>query len=274
MKSKKLVKPVEFEGVGIHSGKYSKIILEHNTKLNGINFIVENKIIPADIGKVVDTTRATTIGYDNIKINTVEHLLSALYCLYITDVNIYIWGDEIPAMDGSSGVFVEKILSSGLEETDKEIEIVSINNTFKFEVNNSRYEVSPAKEFFISCKLNNTPSEIVNNTQVDVKITDENYIKEIAYAKTFCYYDEVQNILSQGYGHGGNLNNVIVINKNKIINPEILTYKRDEFVRHKILDFLGDFSLTKKYVNAKFVIENPSHYANIEFCKKLLYNII
>ncbi len=271
MKYNKIVKEIEISGIGIHTGEYSKVILKSNTNSDKINFIVSNAQIEASLENVLSTTRCTTLGKNNLKVYTVEHLLSVLYCLYLKNVDIYlIQGKEIPALDGSAGVFLEKLISCGIEEIEKEVEFLKIKNNFKFEINNSKYEVVPSDQFIINCTLTTDKSEVINNQNLEIEINFDNFTKQIAYAKTFCYLEEVQKLKSDGYGLGGSLENVIVVDKNKILNPEILVYKKDEFVRHKILDFIGDLSLCNTYFNAKFIIKNPSHYTNIEFCKQFM----
>ncbi len=270
MKYKRLTSQIEFESVGIHTGKLSKIVLKPDQKNSNINFVINGEFIQANIKNVVDTTQATSLGNNKIKILTVEHLLSALYCLYLTGVEIDVYGNEIPLMDSSAGTFVEKIISCGIVDTQKEIEFVKIDKHIKLSINNSSYEVVPSEKFIVNCKILTPKSKFLNNKEIAIEITTENFVSQIAYAKTFCLLEDVEKIRSKGLGRGGNINNVIVIDNDKILNPEIVKYKDDEPIRHKILDFLGDLSLTNLYFKAEFKIVNPSHYTNIEFCKHLL----
>ncbi len=270
MKYRVIAKEIEFESKGLHTGVHSRAVLKPSNEPNIINFIVNGTKIQSNLINVVDTNRSTTLGKDSVKIQTVEHLLSVLYCLFIKNIDIYVDGKEIPALDGSAAAFVEKILSFGLKEIEQEVEFLEIKNSFKFEINNSKYEVVPSDKFIINCTLTTDKSEIINNQNIEIEINIDNFTKQIAYAKTFCYLDEVQKLQSKGYGLGGSLENVIVVDKNHILNPDVLTYNKDEFVRHKVLDFLGDLSLCNTYFKAKFIIKNPSHYTNIEFCRQLM----
>lgn len=266
-----LKKSVEFEGVGIHTGKLSKIKLSPS-KLpkNSINFFINDEKIEPTVNNVVDTNLCTAIGNKTSKILTVEHILSVLFCLFITNLDIHIIkGNEIPAFDGSAKFFVKKLLKAGLKETNFEVKTVKIKDKFIFKINNSIYKVSPANRFEIICSIKTSKSKYLNGQKFKFILTPNNYIKQISSAKTFCLLEDVEKILSSARGLGGDLENVIVINKDKILNPEILTYK-NECIRHKILDFLGDISLLNIYFKAKFEITNPSHYANHEFCKYLL----
>ena len=273
MKYKKLTSQIEFESVGVHTGKVSRIVLKPDKKISNIQFVINEESITADVKNVVDTTQATSLGNKKTKILTVEHLLSTIYCLYLTGIKIDVYGSEIPTMDGSAGTFVEKIISSGIVDTQKEIKFVKVNKPIKININNSLYEVIPSEKFVVSCKILTSKSKFLNNKELSIDITPENFVSQIAYAKTFCLFEDVEKIRSKGLGRGGNLNNVIIIDNDKILNTEILKYKDDEPLRHKILDFLGDLSLTNIYFNAEFKIVNPSHYTNIEFCKHLLKTI-
>lgn len=258
---------VEFEGIGIHSGRKSKIIVEPAKEYSGVNFWIGGIKIPAELGYVIDTTRATVLGNNNFQIFTVEHLLSSIYGLVITDLNIYVLGDEIPIYDGSAKFFVETFLDAGLIETRK-INEINVKEKFEFNVNNSKYIILPSDNFEIECEIYSKESSFLNGQKFCLEFSPENYIKEISYAKTYCFLKDVPKIQSSGYGLGGGSENTIVINDDKIINPEILTYK-NECARHKILDFLGDFFLLNMYVKVKIKIINPGHYCNFEFCKKM-----
>ncbi len=267
MNYKTIKQKIEFEGVGIHSGKNTKVIIEPAKESSGINFYVQRIKIPSGLNYVIDTKNATVLGKEKFKIFTVEHLLSAVYGLCITDININVLGEEIPAYDGSAKFFVELFLNSGLKEK-QEIEKVSVKKKIKFEFNNSKYEILPSDFFEIECKICSKESIFLNGQRFVLRFNTENYIKEISFAKTYCLLKDIEKIRSSGYGLGGSLENVIIIDNDRVINSEKLTYK-DECVRHKILDFIGDFSLLNKYVNAKIKIVNPNHYCNFEFCKKI-----
>ncbi|MFN3550429.1 MAG: UDP-3-O-acyl-N-acetylglucosamine deacetylase [Endomicrobiia bacterium] len=267
MKYKTIKKKIEFEGIGIHSGKNSKVIIEKAEKSSGINFYINGSKIPSDLNYVVNTKRATVLGKEKFKISTVEHLLSAIYGLCITDITINVLGEEIPAYDGSAKFFVELFLDSGLTEI-KKIKKFNVKKEFKFEFDNSKYEILPSDILEIECEIYSKESVFLDGQKFCLKFNTENYIKEISFAKTYCLLKDIEKIQSSGYGLGGNLENVIIIDNDKVINSEKLTYK-DECVRHKILDFIGDFSLLNKYINAKIKIVNPNHYCNFEFCKKI-----
>lgn len=268
MNYKRLSRAIELSGVGLHTGKTSKVVLIPSNQV-GINFIIEQQVISPTVTNVVSTTRSTAIGKNNVKVSTIEHLMATFYCLFLTGINVYVEGEEIPAFDGSARVFVEKILSAGLEDTDINLKQVQVPDIIRFQIDSACYEILPSDNFNIVCELYTDKSSLVNGQRIKLTLTPETYTKHIAYAKTFCYLDEVEKLLSAGLGKGGNTENVIVVDNDKVVNPTILTYE-NEFVRHKVLDFLGDLSLTNLYYLAEFRVINPSHYTNIEFCKQLL----
>ncbi|MCX7910776.1 MAG: UDP-3-O-acyl-N-acetylglucosamine deacetylase [Endomicrobia bacterium] len=262
---------VDFEGIGIHTGEFSKIIISpSNTSDDVINFIINNKKISLSLKNIVDTKLCTTLGKDSLRISTVEHLLSVLFSLFITSVDIYIIkGREIPILDGSSKIFIEEICKAGLKKTTLKPKIINIKNTFVFKINNSIYKISPSNKFEIICSIKTEKSNYLNKQKYKFVFSPSNYIREIAAAKTFCFLQDIKEILSSGKGLGGNLENVIIINGDEVLNPEIMTYK-NECVRHKILDFLGDISFMRVYFKGKFELINPNHYANFKFCEYLL----
>ncbi|MEN3013905.1 MAG: UDP-3-O-acyl-N-acetylglucosamine deacetylase [Endomicrobiia bacterium] len=266
-----LKKPVEFEGIGIHTGEPSKIkITPSEFPGSGIYFFISDKKINLSLENIKDTNLCTTIGTFSFKISTVEHLLSTLYGLFINDVEIHvIKGREIPILDGSAKLFVKKILEAGLKRTNSKIKIIQIVKSSTFKINNSLYKISPSRKFEIVCSLKTEKSKYLNDKISKFIFTSSNYIKNIAPAKTFCLFDDIKNILSSKKGLGGSLDNVIVVDSDRVINPEILTYKKNECLRHKILDFLGDLSFLKVYFKGKFEIINPGHYANLKFCEYL-----
>jgi len=268
MNYRTLKEKIEFEGIGIHSGKKCKILLEPSERFSGVNFYVNNTKIPAKVDYVINTSRATALGLKDKKVSTVEHLLSAMYAFYITDVNIkFLLGEEVPTYDSSARVFVEKFLKSDFEIL-QEVKEINFDVTFNFEINNSKYEIQPSDKFEISCELLSKESKFLNGQKIYISFSTEEYVKQIAYAKTYCLLKDVEKIQSSGYGLGGNLENVIVIDNDKVVNSDKLAYS-DEPVRHKVLDFIGDFSLLGVYLKTKIKIVNPSHYANFEFCKKI-----
>ena len=249
----------------MHTGEHSEVILEPVKELTGINFFVHETKIPVSVDNVVSTQNCTAIGTKDIKVFTIEHLLSAIFGLEITDLNIKIKGQEIPAYDGSAKEFVAGINKVGFDELNFQRELIFIKEEIDYKINDSYYEMCPSNNFELLCKVN---YDVVGEQFIELKLDSFVYEKEISAAKTFCYYKDIEKIRAKGLGKGGSLDNVLIIGEKEIMNKEKMSYK-DEIVRHKILDFLGDFSLLNKHLCCKINISNPSHYTNYEFIKYL-----
>ncbi len=263
--SKTLKEKVKFCGNGLHTGQYCEVVLEPAKEGTGINFFVDGQKIYSCIENVLSTQNCTVIGSGKTKIFTVEHLLSAIYGTEITDLNIYVYGIEIPVLDGSSKEFVLRFYDVGFEILNLKRSKTIIDKEIDFEIKTTKYKVSPYENFRIYCEVE---YKIIGKQSLELNISSETYKDEISYAKTFCFFSDIEKIKSLGLGKGGSLENVLVIGDAGVINENRMYYK-DEFVRHKILDFLGDFSLLNKYFCCKIHVSNPNHYANYEFVRYL-----
>lgn len=261
---------VELEGFGVHTGKFSRVRL-HPAVNNGgrIVFVRNGKEIPADFRNVIDFRRATTIGLNGERVRTVEHLLSALYGLGITDLDVEVEGEEIPILDGSSKEFVEAINSVGIAEIDKPARFLKVVKPFKYEGENGSYvKVEPidTEGLIILCSISYEHPGL-RWQEFNMVFSRESYEKEIAPARTFCFYEEIAHLLKSGMGRGGNYKNVVVIGKKGIINGE--PRFMDEPVRHKILDFIGDMALSGAFILGKVEIHKNNHKLHVEFIKAL-----
>lgn len=263
--SKTLKDKLKFCGRGLHTGEYSEVILEPSKKNTGINFFLNNKKISASVENVVSTQNCTVLGTDGEKIFTVEHLLSAIYGTEITDLNIYVSGNEIPSLDGSAKEFVLGFYNVGFEILDYKKEKFFVNKEINFEINGSKYIILPGNNFSLYCEIE---YRIVGKQSFNLELNPDVYREEISFAKTFCFYSDVEKLRSLGLGKGGSLENVLVIGDEGVINKDKMCYE-NELVRHKILDFLGDFSLLNKYFFCRINVYNPSHKSNYEFVKYL-----
>lgn len=269
-----LVSDIEFEGNGIHTNKRCKVRVVPFSECENmrssenlvVNFISDGIKIDADVKNVVDTRNCTVLGSNKIRISTVEHFMSAVYGLGISGLNVYVYGQELPGFDGSAKEFVRGFKKVGFRNSVIEGRIWRIKRELNFELKNSKYRVVPAKNFQVYCEVD---YDIIGKQRFELEVTSESYSKEISLAKTFCYYRDVEKLREMGLGKGGTLENVVVIGDKGIINKEVLSYGESEIVRHKILDFIGDFALLGIRVNGRVEVFNPSHYTNIEFVKYL-----
>lgn len=252
---RKLSRPIEFEGKGLHTGKMSKVIVEPYDR--GYVFVKEGVEIPAKYEYVCDTTKSTSLEKDGKRVSTVEHILSALYGNRVVGARIIVEGDEIPAMDGSSKVFSDEILRNS---TDTSGNFYTLRYPLIYEKDNVKIIALPSEEFKISYVVDFEGKCFSQFAECSL----EEYSEKISPARTFAFKEDVENILSMGLGKGGDINNVLLIGEKQ----EWRFY--NEPARHKILDFLGDLALCGVFVKAHYIIFRGSHKHHVEFAR-LLY---
>ena len=263
------------KGIGLHSGKDVELKLEPATVDNGIKFIradlKNNNIIEAIWSNVSETLLSTTISNAHgLKISTIEHLMSALSGLHIDNLNIYINAAEVPIMDGSSKPFVEMIEKVGIKEQNKKRKLLNIKKSIEVSGNNSSAKIIPNNQFSIDFEID-FPSHLVSKQSCQLQLINGNYKTDIAAARTFGFEKDVEYLRSNGFALGGSLDNAVVVGKNKILNKDGLRYT-DEFVRHKILDSIGDLYLAGSPVIGYFYGNKSGHYLNNQLLRKLFSN--
>jgi len=259
-------------GIGLHTGRVINMRLKPAPRDTGIAFIRtdrENVEIKAGVEFVADTTFATNLAYDGVRVGTVEHLLSALAGLSIDNVIVEIDGPEVPIMDGSAYYFTQKILKESI--IARQAKIVSCIRILKPVVvmeGPRQIAVIPYEGTRITSSVHyNHPS--VGEQKFSVDITESNFIKEIAPARTFGFLKDVRMLRSRGLAKGGSLDNAIVVGENGVLNKGELRFN-NEFVRHKILDTLGDFSLLGCLMYGHIIAKRTGHTLNIKLLKKIL----
>ncbi|MCM8804041.1 MAG: UDP-3-O-acyl-N-acetylglucosamine deacetylase [Candidatus Omnitrophica bacterium] len=264
---------VEIEGIGLHTGEKSKIILKPAPSNTGIIFIRKDidqtEPIKVDIDNLLDTNkypRRTSIGNEKVQIHTVEHLLSALYAMEIDNIFIEIYGSECPGLDGSSAGFVDLIKKGRIKEYDEEKDVFYLKEPIYISENSSHIIALPSKQFKISYTLD-YPKTIINSQFASFLITPEIYEKEISPARTFCLKDEVEILKNMGLGKGSNYQNTLVIDKDKVINNQFRF--GDEPVRHKICDLIGDIALLGKFLYAHIIGIKSGHSINTKLIRKI-----
>jgi len=260
---------ISISGVGIHTGKKINIRLIPAKRDTGIVFYRTDKGLPikAKLPFVVDTSLATTIGIDGVKIRTVEHLLATLYAFGITNLIIEIDGSEIPVMDGSAIDFARVILKTGIAKQGKTTPSLKITKPVFYEEARSKIIAKPYKGFKITYKIFYEHPLILEQS-LSMEINEQNFLSDIAPARTFGFLKDIQYLLQNGFARGGSLENALVLDEKGIVGGK-LRY-RDEFVRHKILDAIGDLSLLGYPVKGHFIIEKGGHTAHINFLKHLI----
>ncbi len=269
MKRKTLKRRVELEGFGIHTGKLSYLIMHPAINDGGaIIFRKGKETIKAHIDNVVDVRFATVLGINGQSIRTVEHLLSALYGIGITDAIIEIKGEEVPALDGSAKSFVDAIEEVGTESLDYPAKIIKVTKYFKVTGEKGSFiEVFPSETTEIECIIS-YDHPYLKKQEKRFTFSEDVYKKEIAPARTYCFYEEIAHLLKSGLGRGGNNRIVVVIGKDGIINkpPRF----EDEPVRHKILDLIGDIALSGYRFIGKIKAYKSGHALHNKFLKEFL----
>jgi len=263
-------KEVYFRGIGLHTGKYASVKLKPAPRDTGIVFFRSDKdaIIRANLNSVSDTAFATTLGYDGIKIKTVEHLLAAAAGLGIDNLFIDIDGPEIPVLDGSSTELVGILLEAGIAKQAKKISYLKIISPVSYEDAHCRVVALPYEgrrlSYFMSFN-----HKVLGNQDFTVDINEANFATELAPARTFGFLKDVERLRANGLAKGGSLDNAVIVDDEGILNTSGLRFK-DEFVRHKILDAVGDFSLIGMPIEGHVIMEKSGHSANVHFLKRLL----
>jgi UDP-3-O-[3-hydroxymyristoyl] N-acetylglucosamine deacetylase len=236
-------KSAELVGIGLHKGSPVKLRLEPLEANSGIVFYRSDVdvSIPLLPENVVDTKMATVIGKNGHIISTIEHLLSAVYAYGIDNLKIIVDADEVPVMDGSSASYCILLDEAGIAELDAPKKIMRIKKEVEVKEGEKYVKLSPSPDLNYDFTIK-FPHPVIQEQAYVLHFTKESYKKEIARARTFGFLHEVQYLRSKGLALGGSLENAIVLDEKKILNPEGLRFP-DEFVRHKILDAIGDMSL-------------------------------
>ncbi len=263
-------KAVELVGIGLHKGSPVKLRLEPLEQNSGIVFYrsdvdVSIPLIPEN---VVDTKMATVIGKEGYVISTIEHMLSAVYAYGIDNLRVIVDADEIPVMDGSSASFCMLLDEAGIQELSMPKKIMRIKKDIIVQEGEKYVKLSPSPDLKYDFTIK-FPHPVINKQEYVLKFTKESYKNEIARARTFGFLHEVQYLRSKGLALGGSLENAIVLDDKKILNPEGLRFA-DEFVRHKILDAIGDMSLIGMNFVGNYEAMAGSHDLNHKLTLALL----
>ena len=238
-----LKKPVKISGVGLHTGCQVSITLRPAPEDTGVIFRrvdLQNFQIEALRKRVSRVVLATTLMKKGVMLSTVEHILSALYGLELDNVYIDIDSLEVPIMDGSALPFVEMVSQAGIQKQDKERIFLKIQKPIRLKNKEKFISIEPASSFQISYEIDFT-HPMIGHQVLNMELTPEIYRRDIAYARTFGFYAEVEDLRKKGLIRGGSFDNAVVLSETEIMNGELRS--PDEFVRHKILDLIGDISL-------------------------------
>ena len=262
MRQHTIRKAVCLEGVGLHSGKTVRVTLAPGPADSGIIFRVgeDGDPIPAAPESVVDSHYATTLGKNGARIQTIEHLMAAAAGLGIDNLDVRVDGTELPAADGSAKPFVQLLQTAGRTPQGPRQRPIRIPHPIGAGADGRWIQIVPADTFRISYTLDNEHPAI--GTQVlSWTPTEESFVAEYAPARTYGFLKDLGFLRKSGRALGGSLDNTIVIGKNGTLNG--LRY-RDEFVRHKVLDLLGDLALLGRRIAGHVIARNAGHALNFE----------
>lgn len=252
-------------GRGLHTGEECRIELVPSDTDTGVVFISGGEEIRAVVSNVRDTNRGTTLCGESAEVHTVEHLLAALAGMGITNVQVRVEGPEIPAGDGSALPFVELIESAGIVDQRAKSAVVKVTEPIWI-ADGSKYLLATPDERFRVTEFISFQHPLIGEDALSLVIDPETFKREIAPARTFCTSSEIETILSLGLGKGGTEDNVIVVYEDSYSVP--LRFK-DEFVRHKVLDLIGDLSLIGASLQADVTAIKSSHALNIALAGKI-----
>lgn len=271
-----IAEKIEFVGIGLHSGLQVRMEIFPATADSGIVFVRSDLSpgieIPARPEFVVDTQLATTLGRSvdgqPVTIATVEHLLAAFAGLGIDNVMVHVDGPELPVMDGSAAPFVELILDAGIEELRGPKRFMVIRKEVCVKEGNKVAKIAPGPGFEITCSLD-FDHPLISTKPFVFNFSERNFRNDLCGARTFGFAQDVELLRQNGLALGGSLDNAVVIDGFEIMNPDGLRYA-DEFVRHKIIDAIGDLSLVGMPLIGKVSMHCSGHAMNARLVNAVL----
>ena len=275
LKQRTLSSSITATGVGLHSGKKINLRINPGQPDRGIVFIrtdMKGECIAASLKNVHDTRLSTTISNGNASVSTVEHLLSALAGLGIDNATIELDGPEVPIMDGSSRPFVFLIQSAGICEQNHPKKFIKITKDIEVIQNDKWAKIEPFDGFKVAFTIDFDHPSFPKETQTStIDFSTISYLSQVSRARTFGFAKDIENLRKNNLALGGSVNNAIVIDDYKIVNEDGLRYK-DEFVKHKILDAIGDLYLLGHSLIGSFSAFKSGHHLNNLLLRELVNN--
>jgi len=267
-----LKKEILCSSIGLHTGRKVNMKIKPAPVDTGVIFIRKDipdaRPIHADFDMVCDTTLATTIGYDGVTVSTVEHLLSAFSGMGLDNAIIELDSFEVPIMDGSSRPFVNMLKEAGTCVQGKSKKMLVIKKPVSVKEGDARAMLLPSEELKITYDID-FAHRAIGKQSYSVTFSDKNYENEICSARTFGFLKEVEFMQARGLGLGGSLDNAIILDDEKVINKNGLRMP-DEFVKHKILDAIGDLFLLGMPIIGHFVAYKSGHRLNNLLLRELM----
>ena len=272
---KTLKSSISFNGIALHSGLNVNVCIKPAEPNFGIVFkridLKSNNIVYPNFNNVTNTSLNTTIENEfGSKVSTIEHLMGALFGLGVDNALIEIDNEEVPILDGSAKLFIEKIFLSGLQVSDSPIKIIKINNEIKYSEGERFISIKPSTlslDIDFELKYKN---KVIGNQRNKVKVYEDD-LRDIYSSRTYCLFEDIEIIKKKGFAKGGSLDNAIVVKDNQILNSEGLRNDK-EFVNHKILDCIGDLYTTGYRIVANIKCSQGGHYLTNQLLRKVFQN--
>jgi len=268
MKQTTLKKSITIDGIGLHTGQKISMTLHPAFADSGICFRrsdAASEYTRVSPYTVTSTMLATTIKCGEHSISTIEHIMSALYGMGVDNAMIEVSGPEVPILDGSAKPYIPLIKNAGITRLGKPRKYMKFNKKIRLEKDGKWIEIIPSRFFKVTFDID-FESESIGQQRAFYQIDENTFADKIASARTFGFKREVESLWQMGLAKGGSLENAVVIDGDDILNPEGLRYK-DEFVRHKVLDLIGDISLTGYRIFGHIRAYKSGHQINNLFAR-------
>lgn len=264
-------KEIHSSGVGLHSGSRINLTLKPAGANTGIRFVRRdlgtNNLVPAFMNRVVDTTMATTISEGHTAVATTEHLLAAINGLSIDNIIIELDGPEVPIMDGSSAPFVDLLFEAGIRQQKSYRRLVKITREISYRDGDRLISIYPYDGFKITAEIN-FKHDTIQRQVYSVAVSPRNFVAEISRARTFGFLEDVKMLQENGLALGASLDNAVGMDQNGVLNKEGLRYN-NEFVRHKIIDIIGDMTLLGCPVLGHIVAYKSGHSQHLKLMETI-----
>ncbi len=265
-----VAKRVEVTGIGLHSGEPIKMVLEPLPSGSGIVFVhaYSGTVLPLGVDMVTETKLATVLGRRPNAVSTIEHFLSAVYAYGIDNLKVTVFGNEMPIMDGSATSFCMLLDEAGVKILNAPKSLMVIKKEVKVEQDGKMASLKPSKNPGFNFVIN-FDHPVIGTQEYKFEFSKKRYIEEISRARTFGFLSDIQYLQSINLALGASLENAIGLDDNSVLNPEGLRFE-DEFVRHKILDAIGDMMVMGHTIVGEYSAVASSHELNHLLTKKLL----
>ena len=267
-----IARPMTCSGVGLHTGQPVTLTLKPAAVGTGIVFVRQEPgssvVLSASVENLVPTELCTGISAQGMSVKTVEHLLAALVGLGIDNIYVELDGAEVPVMDGSAGPFVRLIRAAGIVPQERRQPYLKITHPIEVIENGRRIAIHPSASTGVTYSIEYDHPLIQRQTYV-FEWSASSFEREIANARTFGFLNDVEALWARGLGKGGSLENTVVLGEQEIVNQSGLRYK-DEFVRHKILDLIGDFALLGMPFVGHLIVERGGHALHARLVERIL----